>query len=141
MFKTRDFISKILWREMCINIMLCVSIYSWGIKTFCVSIAYIDYMYLLAVSDTCFRLEGLLPFQVYLSTLFAVFNGVIWLFILLDILIFNEKMVGNFAIIHFKVIGTSIWIFKVVAAGINDLSKKGWYCSKWCEEMYFFDWK
>lgn len=71
----------------------------------------------------------------------AVFNGVIWLFILLDILIFNERMVGNFALIHFKVIGTSLWIFKAVTAGINDLSKKGWYCRKWCVEMYFFDWK
>lgn len=50
---------------MCINIMLCASIYLCGIKTLiCVSIAYIDYTYLLAVtiSDTCFRLEGLLPF-------------------------------------------------------------------------------
>lgn len=125
---------------MCINIMLHVSIYLCG-KKLCVSFADIDYTYLLAVtvSDTCFRLEGLLPFQVYLSTLFAVFNGVIWLFILLDILIFNERMVGNFALIHFKVIGTSLCIFKVVTAGINDLSKKGWYCRKWCVEMYFFD--
>lgn len=113
----------------------------WQKTLICVYFADIDYTYLLAVtvSDTCFRLEGLLPFQVYLSTLFAVFNGVIWLFILLDILIFNERMVGNFALIHFKVIGTSLCIFKVVTAGINDLSKKGWYCSKWCVEMYFFD--
>lgn len=82
----------------------------WQKTLICVSFADIDYTYLLAVtvSDTCFRLEGLLPFQVYLSTLLAVFNGVIWLFILLDILIFNERMVGNFALIHFKVIGTSL---------------------------------
>lgn len=75
----------------------------WQKALICVYFADIDYTYLLAVtvSDTCFRLEGLLPFQVYLSTLFAVFNGVIWLFILLDILIFNERMVGNFALIHF----------------------------------------
>lgn len=44
----------------------------------------------------------------HLSTLFAAFNDVIWLFILLDILMFNERMVGDFALMHFKVIGTSM---------------------------------
>lgn len=70
---------------------LCPHVFVWY-KNF-VSIDCVCYIYLLIVTvpDACFRLEGLLPFLVYLPALFAGFNGVIWLFILLGILILMRR--------------------------------------------------
>lgn len=94
-----------------------------GIKTL-IPIAYTDEIYLLAFT-VLLTLVSVLKF--YCLSLYAClvcfhfFNSVVLLCVLLDMLAFNERMVGNFTLIHFKVIEISTCILKAVTAGVSDL--------------------